>query len=94
MENRNKVLQMVKNSKFDYHIFNRIEETLELDIDNHAKANFLIDIIYEEVEKIIEDVYDEGYYEGEDCAKENHVCEECEELRDTLDRIVDIARGW
>lgn len=86
-------------SKIDYRIFGRVEEVLKLDINNHAKTNLICDVIKEEVECLAQEMYEEGYYDGQD--DENYQCpycdeleDECEDLRDRLSRIEDIVNGW
>lgn len=56
----------------DYFLIDKIKEVLNQEVDDHAKANLLCDIVKDEVERITSDLveqrcdesYDEGYEEG------------------------------
>lgn len=58
----------------DYFLIDRIKEVLNQEVDDHAKANLLCDIVKDEVERITTDEveqrcdesYDEGYEDGYD----------------------------
>lgn len=68
--------------KVDYHIFNEIESILNDNVSNHVKLNLISDVIKQELEKVLEDVYEEGYYWGkEDAEDNNNSLLELEELR-------------
>ena len=91
----NKIKQdMTKNLKLDYHIFNEVVDILEEDLSNHTKANLIIDVVKANIESVIEEVYQEGYYDGEEYAQENYESDELDELRDAMDRIYDIVYNY
>lgn len=56
----------------DYFLIDKIKEVLNQEVDDHAKANLLCDIVKDEVERITSDLieqrcdesYEEGYNEG------------------------------
>ena len=62
----------------DYFLIDRIKEVLNQEVDDHAKANLLCDIVKDEVERITTDEveqrcdesYDEGYEDGYDDGQE------------------------
>lgn len=62
----------------DYFLIDRIKEVLNQEVDDHAKANLLCDIVKDEVERITTDEveqrcdesYDEGYEDGDDDGQE------------------------
>ena len=85
---------IVKNMKIDYCIFNDVVDILEEDLSNHTKANLIIDVVKANIESVIEEVYQEGYYDGEEYAQENYESDELDELRDAMDRIYDIVYNY
>lgn len=87
-----KKMKYLKSLKVDYYIFNGIESILEDDVSSHVKLNLISDVIKQEVDKILEDVYEEGYYQGkEDAEDNNNSLAELEELREALEDISDIV---
>lgn len=85
---------IVKNMKIDYCIFNDVVDILEEELDNYAKANLIIDVIKDELGQFAKEVYEEGYYDGEEHAQENYESDELDELRDAMDRIYDIVYNY
>lgn len=85
---------IVKSMKIDYYIFNDIVDILEEKVDNHTKANLIIDVIKDKLEQLAKEVYEEGYYDGEEYAQENYESDELDELRDAMDRIYDIVYNY
>ena len=85
---------IVKNMKIDYYIFNDIVDILEEKVDNHTKANLIIDVIKDKLEQFAKEVYEEGYFDGEEYAQENYESDELDELRDAMDRIYDIVYNY
>lgn len=88
------LLGVIRNTKIDYKLFNEIVNILGENIDNHTKANLIIDAVKDEIEQFAKEVYEEGYYDGIEYAEENYESDELDELRDALDRIADIANGY
>lgn len=79
-----KKMNYLKTLKVDYHIFNEIESILNDNVNNHTKLNLISDVIKYEMERVLEDVYEEGYYQGQEDAEdnndslaENHYLREC-----------------
>ena len=64
----------------DYFLIDRVREILNQDIDDHAKANLMCDLIKDEVERLISAAYDKGYERGD-------------EVMSALEEIYDITRG-
>lgn len=83
-EQKDKALKILT---LDYFLIDRIREVLSQNIDNHAKANLLCDIVKDEVERHISIAYDKGYEHGEEEGEAN------DELMCALEEIYDIVRG-
>ncbi len=74
--------------KVDYHIFNEIDSILNDNLSNHVKLNLISDVIKQEVNKILDDVYEEGYYWGQEDEKTNSDSQaEVDYLRECLRSI-------
>lgn len=83
-----KKMSYLKSLKVDYHIFNEIESILNDNVSNHVKLNLISDVIKQEVDNILDDVYEEGYYWGQEDEKEsNDSLAEMEYLRECLRSI-------
>lgn len=84
-----KKMKYLKSLKVDYHVFNEIESILNDNVSNHVKLNLISDVIKQEVDKILEDVYEEGYYQGKEDAEDNN--NSLAELRDLREALEDIS---
>lgn len=74
--------------KVDYHIFNEIDSILNDNLSNHVKLNLISDVIKQEVNKILDDVYEEGYCWGQEDEKTNSDSQaEVDYLRECLRSI-------
>lgn len=87
-----KKMSYLKSLKIDYCLFNEIESILNDNLSNHVKVNLISDVIKQEVDKILEEVYEEGYYQGQMDEEEKHGNdEELEKLQRALEEIKDIV---
>lgn len=83
-----KKMSYFKSLKIDYCIFNEIESILNDNVSNHVKLNLISDVIKQEVDKVLEEVYDDAYYQGYEDAEDNsNSLAELEELREALEDI-------